>query len=199
LNGRQAFVGSSDGDNMPGRTDAMRQVTINLGQAIQDFYGVSALPAAKVRFRIAGTFQILGGGIQGSGWGVDDIVVTNVQAPGACATDAVPSGRIVTEDLTASKATGDQITLSWGRSCTPSDTDYEIYEGSIPSFYSHTSILCSTGGATTQTLTPASGSRYNLVVTKSGLREGSYGERTGSIERPQGTSACLPQELGSCP
>ena len=199
LNGRQAFVGSSDGDTMPGRTDAMRQVTINVGQAIQDLYGVSALPGAKVRFRMAGTFQILGGGIQGSGWGVDDMRVSHVQAPGACATDSVPSGRIVTELMTAAKATGGQITLSWGRSCSPNDTDFEIYEGSLPNFYTHTSIFCSTGGAATQTFTPASGSSYYIVVTKNQLREGSYGARTGSIERPQGVSACLPQEIGACP
>ncbi len=199
LNGKQAFVGSSDGDNMAGRTDAMSQVTINLGQAIQDFYGASSLPNARIRFRMAGTYQILVGGIQGTGWGVDDIRVSNVQVPLACGTVAVSSGRIASESLTAAKASGDQITLSWGGSCTSSDTDFEVYEGSIPNFYSHTSIVCSTGGARTETISPGSGSRYYLVVTKNQLREGSYGERTGGIERPQGVSACLPQEVGSCP
>jgi hypothetical protein len=199
LNGRQAFVGSSDGDNMPGRVDAMKKVTIDLGQAIQDFYGVTELPGARVRFRMAGSFQILGGGIQGSGWGVDDILVTGLEAPGACTTATVASGRITTAYLTEAKAPGDQIALSWGHSCSPSDTDYEIYEGSVSNFYSHTSIACSTGGATTWTIAPSSGDRYYVVVPRNQLREGSYGERTGAVERPVGASACLPQEVGACP
>jgi len=84
LKGRQAFVGSSDGDTGVGRTDAMKKVTINLGAAIQSRYGVTQLRNAKIRFRLGGTFQLLLGGIQGTGWSVDDIEITNTLQPGTC-------------------------------------------------------------------------------------------------------------------
>jgi hypothetical protein len=87
LAGRTAWVGSSDGDMNPGRIDAMKPVVVNLGAALaQRFGGATALPAAKIRFRLGGTFQIITGGIDGVGWGVDDIKVTGLQAPGACST-----------------------------------------------------------------------------------------------------------------
>jgi hypothetical protein len=84
LKGRQAFVGSSDGDTGLGRTDAMKKVTINLGAAIQSKYGVTQLRNAKIRFRLGGTFQLLIGGIQGIGWGIDDIEIANTLQPGTC-------------------------------------------------------------------------------------------------------------------
>ena len=82
--GRKAWVGSSDGDLMVGRTDAMKQVSVNLGAAIQALFGFAQLPTAFIRFRLGGTFQILEGGIQGSGWGVDDIEVTNTLVVSSC-------------------------------------------------------------------------------------------------------------------
>jgi len=116
---------------------------------------------------------------------------------------AVPDGGIVpgiplTLQRSASEAVGD-ITLSWGASCSPSDDDYEIYEGSVPAFYSHTARFCTTGGATTITFTPIAGFAYYLVVPRNPLREGSYGADSALAERPQGGSACLPQLIGACP
>ncbi len=101
--------------------------------------------------------------------------------------------------LLVARATGGQITLSWGASCAPSDTDYEIYEGTLGSFYSHSALYCSTGGATTKTFTPAAGATYYLVVPRNGPLEGSYGLRTGDIERPAGLNACLAQLVAPCP
>jgi hypothetical protein len=89
LAGRMAWVGSSDSgpdNSSPGRADAMHQVQVNLGGAIQDadFFGVTSLPGARVRFRLGGTFQVLIGGIQGTGWGVDDLTITNVLQAQPC-------------------------------------------------------------------------------------------------------------------
>ncbi len=84
LAGRLAWVGSSDGDLVAGRADTMRVVSVNLGAAIQALFGASQLPQGLIRFRLGGTFQALIGGIQGSGWGVDDIEVTNTLVVSAC-------------------------------------------------------------------------------------------------------------------
>jgi hypothetical protein len=123
--------------------------------------------------------------------------------PGTFAGGAVPDGAIVpgiplTLQRATTEAVGD-ITLSWGASCSPTDDDYEIYEGLIPGFYNHTSRFCSTGGATTITFTPLAGDTYYLVVPRNPLREGSYGKDTSLTERPQGGPACLPQLIGTCP
>jgi len=42
--GRKAWVGSSDGDLIAGRADAMKQVSVNLGAAIQALYGATPDP-----------------------------------------------------------------------------------------------------------------------------------------------------------
>ena len=85
IHGRPAWVGSSDA--VPGlRADAMQAVSVNLGAAITTEFGVATLPGARLRFRMGGTFQLLIGGIQGSGWGIDDLKVTSLLSPGACST-----------------------------------------------------------------------------------------------------------------
>jgi hypothetical protein len=89
LKGRNAWVGSSDGDTIARRLDAMKPVAINVGAAITaNFNGATSLPNARIRFRLGGTFQVLIGGIQGAGWGIDDINVTNVQSSGPCTTSS---------------------------------------------------------------------------------------------------------------
>ena len=94
---------------------------------------------------------------------------------------------------------GMRVTLSWGVSCMPSDGDYEIYEGTIGYWYGHEMRYCSTGGLTTKTFTPLAGNSYYLVVPTNGTREGSYGTNSSGAERPQGSPACLAQQVGSCP
>ena len=59
--------------------------------------------------------------------------------------------------LLVAKAEGGQIRLDWGPSCFATDTDYEIYEGTIGSYYSHAQKFCTTGGATTKTFTQPAG------------------------------------------
>ena len=100
--------------------------------------------------------------------------------------------------LTLANLPGDEISLSWGNSCSFDDLDYEIYEGTIGDFYSHTARLCSTGGSTTATFAPAAGDTYYLVVPTNASREGSYGIDGDGNPRPQGEIFCLPQTLGAC-
>jgi len=100
--------------------------------------------------------------------------------------------------LTLTKS-GSDVTLAWGASCLVTDADFEVYEGTLGSFASHSPRLCTTGGALTATITPISGDRYFLVVPTNGTSEGSYGLQSDGSERPQGSSACLSRQIGSCP
>ena len=98
------------------------------------------------------------------------------------------------------KAGGADITLTWGSSCfAPTDNDYAIYEGTIGTYYSHSSRFCSTGGALTKTFTPLGGNKYYLVVPLNGQREGSYGLNSAGSERAAGAGECLPQLFEGCP
>ncbi len=104
--GRRAWVGSSDGDLLVGRADAMKAVSVNLGAAIQALFGATQVPTALIRFRLGGTFQVLEGGIQGIGWGVDDIEVTNTLVVSAC--DHPP----IVRDDTANTTTARPVTIA---------------------------------------------------------------------------------------
>jgi CxxC motif-containing protein (DUF1111 family) len=111
------------------------------------------------------------------------------------------SGEIGTETATQlmlTKETGGDITLSWGDSCASVDIDYEIYTGSVGDFANHSSLMCSTGGATTQTLAEPGGDTYFLVVPTNGFREGGYGAASDGTPRPQGVGACFTQSTGAC-
>ncbi|HEY3177157.1 MAG TPA: hypothetical protein VGK94_15495 [Candidatus Polarisedimenticolia bacterium] len=113
---------------------------------------------------------------------------------------ASPSGAgTVPDDLMVTLDPSGQIRLRWDPSCASGDGDYEIYEGSLPIFYSHASRLCSTGGATSTLLVPGSGNNYYLVVPGNGAREGSYGLTSDGRPRPPGASQCRPQETPVCP
>ena len=113
-------------------------------------------------------------------------------------TGAVAAGR--TSSLTLNRAGGGDLLLDWDPSCTFTGDDYEIYEGMMGDYTSHTAVLCSTSFATSVTLTPDTGSRYYLIVPRnsSGI-EGSYGLGDAGAERSRGLSACAPQILGTCP
>jgi N-acetylneuraminic acid mutarotase len=116
---------------------------------------------------------------------------------------SLPAGLSLAASLTITKATGTDITLEWGASCRSTDYDYEIYEGSIGAFYSHSPKLCGTGGATTQTIAPGAGSSYGtyyLIVPRNAAVEGSYGKDSAGAEIPQTQVACLPKAVASsCP
>lgn len=113
---------------------------------------------------------------------------------------SVPDGSNVPgPELTVQRQLGGTLLLQWAASCFPSDTDYEVYEGAVGSFASHTPLLCTTGGATQASVTPGAGARYYLVVPRNGTMEGSYGKSSAGNQRPQGPSSCLPQGVAGCP
>jgi hypothetical protein len=123
-----------------------------------------------------------------------------VTVDGPVAAGSVPDGAEVPgTSLRVEKTTADEIALTWGESCVPSDIDYAIYAGTLGSFTSHGPVLCSTGGATTLTFAPLGGSRYYLVVPTNGAEEGSYGTDSSGAERPQVAGACLDQVAAACP
>jgi len=91
--------------------------------------------------------------------------------------------------------------VSWAPSCSSGADDYAIYEGTIGSWYSHTSKVCTdTGHDLTETFVPGAGSDYYLVVPKDGFEEGSYGQASSGAERPVGLAVCIsPQVISDCP
>ena len=111
-----------------------------------------------------------------------------------------PAGHVATDvPWSVTKAAGDEVTIEWGESCNTGDSDYEVYEGTLGDFTSHSPLVCSTGGALTWTFTPDTGSAYYLIVPRNDSREGSYGLASSGNERPVGTQACLVQSIEVCP
>jgi hypothetical protein len=115
-----------------------------------------------------------------------------------------PAGRVpdqpgwAGEPLRVSEEPNGDLTLTWEVSCLAGDTDYEVYEGTMGDFASHTQRFCSTGGYTSQTFTPGGGQQYYIVVPRTSSHEGSYGVDSSGIERPQGMASCLPQAIAAC-
>ena len=93
------------------------------------------------------------------------------------------------------------LQLVWTASCSQGAADYGIYEGTIGTWYSHTQIDCADAGLDfTEEITPGAGNRYYLVVPHNVCGEGSYGQKTGGIERPVGAAVCAnPQIVTTCP
>jgi len=120
-------------------------------------------------------------------------------ALGCGASGSTPDGKFVMgTQLTLAKASGGDLALSWGGSCSNGNSDYEIYEGSVGDFESHSPILCTTDNQLTAEFPPAATSSYYLVVPGSDTREGSYGRDSAGFERPQATAPCLPQQIAAC-
>ena len=148
--------------------------------------GIEYGPGDLVRFTSPGAFSLASGD---SGWPKDSEVRDFTGTPA--------EGKV--GGLTLAKAAGSQIKLNWNAACThSSSTDYAVYEGTLGGWYSHTGVTCSTGILTT-TFAPAAGNRYFLVVPRNGATEGSYGLRTGNLEIPPASDACLPQAIAPCP
>jgi hypothetical protein len=122
--------------------------------------------------------------------------------PGASGVDGLSwvgnPGRV---DALSVNKSGASLVISWAAGCSEGGTDYGIYEGTIGSWYSHISIVCTDAGADrTETIAPGAGNRYYLVVPRNSAAEGSYGTRTAAIERPTGGGACAAtQVVTSCP
>jgi hypothetical protein len=94
--------------------------------------------------------------------------------------------------LTLSKSSGGGVRLDWGASCVASDNDYGVYEGPIGDFTAHVPVQCSTGGATTATISPSPGSCYYLVVPTDQYYEGRYGTSSSGAEILGGPTRCYP-------
>jgi hypothetical protein len=106
---------------------------------------------------------------------------------------ALPPGSVQTLSVATS---GTDLHLTWEPACPASD--YAIYEGTIGDFTSHAPRICSTGGATSWTLSPPSGSVYYIIVPLNESAEGSYGTTSSGTERPAGSPACRPRQLVGC-
>ena len=102
------------------------------------------------------------------------------------------------EGLTLEPLPGGELGLSWGPSCSPSDTDYAIYAGTVGDFAATFPLLCSTAGATQASVTPPAGDAFFLVVPHNGTIEGSYGLDGQGLERPASPAACFPQATSAC-
>lgn len=100
------------------------------------------------------------------------------------------------------------VVLNWTASCEPADTGVGVYRGSLttllggvsPPTYNHSKVQCAAAGSSTA-LPQGIGDQYYLVVPSGFSSEGSYGVDTeggGSVERPQGSGACRPQDF-ICP
>ena len=97
------------------------------------------------------------------------------------------------------------LIIAWSASCSQGADDYGIYEGTIGTWYSHTAIDCSDGGAPlTEQISPSPGDTYYLVVPHSGCRgEGSYGLCNTAVclaadERPVGSTTCTSPHVVTC-
>ena len=101
--------------------------------------------------------------------------------------------------LTLSKS-GTNLVLAWGAPGGTCQTqNYGIYRGTLPwSGYNHSSVTCSTGGATTATIATETNSYYYLIVAQNFGNEGSYGLDSSNIQRPASSTPCLAQQIGSC-
>jgi ELWxxDGT repeat protein len=132
--------------------------------------------------------------------GYDATVGYELWAMPAAAPHAVPDGSSGPPLLLANSPS-DLLTLSWSApSCAEGVNDYEVYEGFLGSWYSHTSRQCTTNGLTSVDLPSPSASVYYLVVPRSESMEGSYGLDGSGVERPIGSNACLAQVLDpACP
>jgi hypothetical protein len=102
--------------------------------------------------------------------------------------------------LLAKNGNGSDLDLSWDGSCGVHATDYAVYSGTLGTWNSHAFTECSTGNATTLTITPSIGSHYYLVVPLSPMAEGSYGQASDGQERFPAAVACrAAQVLDPCP
>ncbi len=119
---------------------------------------------------------------------------------GVTGSGGVPDGKTVPgTPLLVGKTPAGQLSLTWDASCSSNDNDYGVYAGFLGAYYSHFSILCTTGGSTSAIVAPDAFNRYYLVVPNDGLQEGSYGRNSGDLERPAGGAACEAQQAIGCP
>lgn len=151
--------------------------------------------ASKIRFEYGND-----PGVSSTGWYVDDIAVSNASQPTSC---SAGSAAFAEDSADASgvpmllRKSGADLVLSYQEIAGAGG--YNVYEGSIGTWYSHggaPSDLCgatsipAAGGRRETTMTPSTGNRYYLV-TAYGATEGPSGfSSTGEI--PPSGSTCAP-------
>ena len=192
-------LGGSPGDNVT----LQEQTT---GSGCQNFLNnpptclVASIPASQ----LTGTYDIAAFDINGDGW--DDLVIGTcsgtevwLNQPQGIPAGATPDGDNVTgTQLTLGKS-GSEISLAWGASCAPEDSDYAVYAGSLGSDFSdHEAVACSTGGATALSFEPGAAGEYYLVVPRNAVFEGSYGSASNGVPRQPGSPICAQQLMGFC-
>jgi hypothetical protein len=153
------------------------------------------------------------GGVNGAGWWVDDIKVTNVMIPGSCATGSAPNPKEVGSGgsgMTCARAGGTTFSVSYTPGC--GALDNVVYWGTspMPGGVAWTGSACGLGNTGLATFDPGSPPAgnfiYFVIVGQNGSKEGSYGQSVNggtTTEMPEasGVGACdKPQDLsGSCP
>jgi hypothetical protein len=179
------------------------------GSSCQNIFGnppsclVASIPANKLE----GVHDVAVFDINGDTWndmvvgrcGGTEVYINQPPGPPAGGTpdgDTIPGSQLVIDK--PGIGLGNEITLSWGPSCTSTDTNYEIYEGAIGDFTGHQPVVCSTDGAMTATINTEPGDRFYLIVPTNDVFEGSYGRMSSGGERPAGAHQCHPQNVGSC-
>ncbi len=165
------------------------------------WHPIAQVPATETQYQVTGRFngsyfyRVRGVYTDGSATAFSNVEGIDVQGPGG------PAGRVPETSpgvpLTLTKS-GDDLTLQWGASCVSSDNDYEVYAGTLGSYYSHAPKMCTTGGATSATLSGEFGNRYYLVVPRNVGFEGSYGDGNGA-ERSAAATACATRMIAGCP
>lgn len=200
---RRMHIFKNLGGNVGGNVTLQEQTT---GTGCQNFLNnpatclVTSIPANK----LLGVHDVAVFDLNGDTW--DDLVV------GRCSTTEVymnvppglPAGGVDQTSeftmLTMDRESNGDLTFNWGASCNLDDTDYSVYEGRLNfHFHSHAPLACSTGGATSATLTSEiENSTYYLIVPHNGTFEGSYGVDSNAVERGQGLLECRPTNVGSC-
>ena len=109
--------------------------------------------------------------------------------------------------MTAYKGSGTSIDVNYTAGC--GGTDHAIFRGAGPisGTVTWTNAYCALGTDGTTNFDPGdpgSGSFYYwVIVAQNAAKEGSYGQNSSSVERPEATgigSCDLPQDLtGTCP
>lgn len=187
------YSASSDGAvtwSAPQRLTSISSVNIADGFEWGDYNGLDVLGSQLI--------AIFTDNRRESGGTGDSVDVYGASAPAVSGAGAVPDGRYVPGAPMLATRGGAQITLDWEPACGPA-TDYATYEGVLGNPGSAVPKACTSGGATQFTFTPASGSRFYLVVPLADGREGSHGRRSDGTERTPSASPCAPQQLATCP
>jgi subtilisin-like proprotein convertase family protein len=158
------------------------------------FYG--ATPNGTWTLNVADTSSLDTGKIQA--WSL--VVTTSSTACSFSATSYpgyVPDSQSAGTPLTVAKS-GGNLSLAWGGDCA-SGNDFAVYQGTIGSWYGHSSVVCTTGGTSTTSFSVPSGDRYFLIASRDSSNEGSLGKDGGGSEIPAAASPCKPRLLGGCP